>query len=99
MANDSFWVYILNCDNGAFYTGYTTDLIRRYQEHVTGSDKCKYTRSFKPLGVAQVWYIQKDKSAALKLEKFIKKLSHQVKVEIIEQPHLLIYLYNSISYD
>ena len=42
-----YWVYILNCENGAFYTGYTTDLIRRYHEHLEGSSK--YTRSFKPL--------------------------------------------------
>ena len=40
------YVYILECNNGALYTGYTTDIERRYQEHVEGSPKCKYTRSF-----------------------------------------------------
>ena len=84
----SYWVYILNCDNGAYYTGYTTDLVRRYEEHIRGTAKCKYTRSFKPLSIAQHWQFH-EKSIAMKAEKLIKKLSKSEKEKLILSPELL----------
>lgn len=84
-----YWVYILHCENDTFYTGYTTDLLRRYQEHVNGSSKCKYTRSFKPLCVAQCWPVFGNKSDAMRLEKNIKKLSRKQKENLIVEPSLL----------
>ena len=57
--NDSiFFVYILKCSNGSLYTGYTTDIKRRYQEHLSGSAKCKYTRSFPPVRIAACWKLE-----------------------------------------
>jgi putative endonuclease len=85
----SYWVYILHCDNDTYYTGYTNNLIRRYHEHLAGSTKCKYTRSFKPLRLAQCWYIPDDKSLCMKLESFIKNLSRTAKEEIILYPERL----------
>jgi putative endonuclease len=85
----TYWVYILYCDNGTYYTGYTTNLTRRYQEHVVGSEKCKYTRSFKPIAIAQAWQILADKSLALRIEKFIKKLSKREKEKLIQSPYQL----------
>jgi putative endonuclease len=90
MSEKKYWVYILNCNNGSYYTGYTVDLIRRYQEHVAGTDKCKYTRSFKPLSIAQSWQIQGDKSTAMKIEKRIKKMTKKEKEKIILSPELLV---------
>ena len=80
------YVYILLCDNGAYYTGYTTDLERRYQQHIDGTGKCKFTQSFKPVKIAQHWKIYGDKSIALKIEKFIKNLSKTEKEQIILYP-------------
>ena len=71
--DNSYWIYILLCNNGNYYTGYTTDIKRRYQEHVKGTAKCKYTRSFKPLTIAQSWQVT-CKNTALKIEYFIKNL-------------------------
>ena len=88
MDGTQFWIYILHCNNNTFYTGYTTDLVRRYQEHVTGSAKCKYTRSFKPLNIAQCWSVS-GKSTALKIEKFIKKMSRKNKEKLVSHPELL----------
>jgi DNA-3-methyladenine glycosylase I len=85
----SFWVYILHCNNDNYYTGYTTDLARRYQEHLTGTAKCKYTRSFKPVCIAQYWQINGSKAAAMKVERFIKTLSKQEKELLILYPHRL----------
>jgi putative endonuclease len=88
-----YWVYILQCENGAYYTGYTTDLERRYDEHVAGTAKCKYTRSFKPVKIAQAWKITTSKNIALKVEKFIKSLTKKKKEELIAEPGWLVQLF------
>lgn len=84
-----YWVYILHCENNTFYTGYTNDLKKRYQSHVDGTGKCKYTRSFKPTHVAQCWQIMGDKSLAMQIERYIKTLSRAEKEHIIACPTAL----------
>lgn len=84
-----YWVYILQCDNNTYYTGYTSDLSRRYQEHLNGSSKCKYTRSFKPLCIAQSWQINGDKAVAMQIEIAIKKMKKKDKEKLILNPLLL----------
>ncbi|MFI4918580.1 MAG: GIY-YIG nuclease family protein [Legionellales bacterium] len=81
-----YWVYMLLCNNNTYYTGYTNDLAKRYQSHVNGTGRCKYTRSFKPIAIAQCWKINGDKSMALQLERTIKKLSRIDKEKIIANP-------------
>lgn len=85
----SYWVYILYCENNTFYTGYTINLQKRCRSHFNGTAKCKFTRSFKPLYIAQCWQIQNDKSLAMKIERYIKKLSRAEKEEIIKAPYTL----------
>ena len=92
--NKSYFVYILECSNRSYYTGYTTDMKRRYQEHLDGSYKCKYTRSFPPLKIAATWEIHGDLSAAMKLESFIKRLSKQMKKTLIIRPDAIHDLYD-----
>jgi putative endonuclease len=91
----SYWIYILHCDNNAFYTGYTTDMERRYQEHIAG--KCKYTRSFKPLGIAQCWQMSGDKASAMRIERYIKKLSRKQKEHLLQHPENLADLFAAIK--
>jgi putative endonuclease len=86
--NKQYWVYILLCDNGSYYTGYTTDLKRRFQEHLLGTEKCKYTRSFKPIKIAQSWQVN-DASTAKRLENYIKKLNKIEKERLVLSPGLL----------
>lgn len=86
MDDQEFWVYILLCDNNTYYTGYTNNLMKRYQSHIDGTGKCKYTRSFKPIAIAQSWKIKGDKILAMQLERSIKKLSRQNKEKIIANP-------------
>ncbi len=31
-----YYVYIIRCNDGSYYTGLTDDLVRRFEEHVTG---------------------------------------------------------------
>ncbi|MFI4963039.1 MAG: GIY-YIG nuclease family protein [Legionellales bacterium] len=81
-----YWVYILLCDNNTYYTGYTNDLEKRFQAHKDGTSKCKYTRSFKPIRIAQSWEVAGDKSRAMHLERLIKNLSRSAKERIIAHP-------------
>ena len=85
----NYWVYVLLCDNQSYYTGYTDNLEKRYRAHLDGTGKCKYTRSFKPIGIAQCWRIDGDKSLAMRMERDIKKLSKEQKQKLIAQPTTL----------
>lgn len=85
-----YWVYILLCNNNTYYTGYTNNLEKRYLSHVNGTGGCKYTRSFKPLSIAQSWKINGSKAQAMKIERYIKKLSHSDKKKIITEPELFL---------
>jgi len=85
------FVYILECQGNRYYTGYTTDLERRYQEHVEGSAKWKFTRSFAPIKIAACWDVA-DKSSALKIEKFIKSLSRKEKEALVADPEKAVIL-------
>lgn len=89
MTNQCYWVYILHCDNDTYYTGYTNDLTKRYQSHLDGTGRCKYTRSFKPLTIAQCWKINGDKSFSMKIERMIKRLSRAEKEKCIANPESL----------
>jgi putative endonuclease len=77
----SFYVYILKCCDGSFYTGYTKDLEARTKLHQDGNG-ARYTKSHKPEKLA--YYETYDsRSKAMKREREIKKLSHQQKNDLI----------------
>ena len=43
-----YYVYIVECSDGTLYTGYTTEIERRIQEHNAG-EGAKYTRGRRPV--------------------------------------------------
>ena len=43
------WVYIVECSDGTYYTGYTTDVKRRLKEHNESPKGAKYTRARRPV--------------------------------------------------
>jgi len=63
-----------------YYTGVTTDLVRRLRQHNEGKG-AKFTRGRGPWVRAKNHWV-KGKSAALKLEREWKKLSHAEKVRM-----------------
>lgn len=77
------FVYILKCADNSLYTGYTTELARRIQEHQSGKGS-KYTRSRRP--VELVWAIGdiERKSTACSIEYKIKQLKRKQKQKLIE---------------
>jgi len=77
----SFYVYILVCLDGSFYTGYTKDLNERTRQHENGKG-ARYTKSHKPKRLAYVELFT-SRSSAMKRERAIKKLTHQQKQELI----------------
>ena len=79
-----FWyVYILRCGDGTLYTGITDDVDRRLAVHRSGKG-AKYTRGRGPLEVVYTQEVP-DKSAALKREIAIKKLTRQEKERLIKE--------------
>ncbi len=76
----SFYVYILLCRDGSFYTGYTKDLDERTMQHENGKG-ARYTKTHKPQKVAYVELFN-SRSSAMKRERAIKKLTHQQKNEL-----------------
>jgi putative endonuclease len=77
----AFYVYILQCCDGSYYTGYTKDIERRMQQHQNGKG-ARYTKAHRPQSVAYREQFN-TRSAAMKRERKIKKLSHQQKLTLI----------------
>ena len=75
-------VYMLRCGDGTLYTGATCDLPRRLAAHQRGRG-AKYTRSRLPVALAY-WEEVPDKSAALRREAAIKRLSRREKLALVE---------------
>ena len=76
-------VYILRCGDGSLYTGISTDVARRLEEHRSGKG-AKYTRSRGPLELVYEEACA-DKSAALRRELEIKALPRAEKLKLIEK--------------
>lgn len=83
-----YYTYIIRCKDNSLYTGYTSDIKRRIEEHKKGINS-KYTRA-KGFDKLEVYFISDTRSNAMKLESYIKKLSRKKKLLIIESPELLL---------
>lgn len=81
---DMFYTYMLLIENGSLYCGYTDDVEKRFQKHLSGKG-AKYTRANKPLKIVYKKEFD-NKSDAMKEEARIKKLSHSEKLELINCP-------------
>ena len=76
-----FYVYILLCSDGSFYTGYTQNIDARARLHASGKG-ARYTRAHKPKKVAHVELFD-SRGKAMKREREIKKMTHQQKLNLI----------------
>ena len=75
-----WYLYILKCADGTFYTGITDDISRRLTEHNDGKG-AKYTRGRGPVELAFCKEIE-NKSEALKEEYRTKQLPRSVKAQM-----------------
>ena len=79
-----FYVYIVRCSDGLYYTGVTNDLTRRIQEHNAGLNPRSFTFRRRP--VELMFYESfTDPLSAFQVEKQIKGWSRRKKEALIDQ--------------
>jgi putative endonuclease len=76
------YVYIVQCANGAFYTGYTKNVERRVAVHNSGKG-ARYTRANRPVVLVACCQLQ-SKSEALQMEYAIKQLPRHKKLTFMQ---------------
>jgi putative endonuclease len=77
----AFYCYIIECVDGSYYTGWSTDPERRLIQHNRGTG-ARYTRSRRPVRLVYVEELP-DKVAALKRERAIQALTRLQKQRLI----------------
>jgi putative endonuclease len=75
-------VYILECNDGTLYTGWTNDIDKRFKAHNDGKG-AKYTKGRRPLKLVYLEELE-TKSDALKRENEIKKMTKDKKRQLIK---------------
>jgi putative endonuclease len=84
---DNWSIYIIEASDASYYTGITTDIERRFDEHRQGQKGAKYFNGRNPLGVVY----REDghsRSSASRREAEIKKLSRSEKQSLIAEAGL-----------
>jgi len=82
--NESHWfVYMIQATDGSLYTGITTDVQRRFNEHLCGKQGAKYFQGRKP---EKVVYVEEghDRSSASRRESEIKGFRREQKLALVE---------------
>jgi len=79
----NFYCYILECADGTYYTGWTTDPDRRLKQHNKGIG-AKYTSTRRPVKLAYL-EPQANRTDAMKRELAIKKLKRIQKSKLVDE--------------
>lgn len=78
-----WYVYMLECADGSFYTGITVDVEKRLQEHNENNRLgAKYTRARRPVRVVYVESVE-DRSLASRREHELKQLTRAQKESLV----------------
>lgn len=84
-----YYVYMLRCEDNSIYTGITTNIERRMEEHFKRTNKCaKYTNTHFAKKLEIVWETQ-NRISASKLEYHIKELNKKQKEDLIKNSNKL----------
>jgi len=81
MSTGPFYLYIIECSNGKYYTGTTSNIEKRWKEHCEGGG-CKYTRRYPPKKLVFVKEFQSIMQAREK-EHQVKDWSQKKKRKLI----------------
>jgi putative endonuclease len=79
----SCYCYILQCADGTFYTGWTTDPERRVTQHNKGVG-AKYTSTRRPVKLVYL-ETHPNRTEAMKREVAIKKMKRLQKSELVKK--------------
>lgn len=81
--NSPFFLYVLECADGTWYTGYTVDVDERLRAHNAGAG-AKYTRSRRPVRLlAQAAFATKHE--AMSAEYRFKRLTRRQKERLVRR--------------
>ena len=78
-----YYVYILKCKDGSYYTGITNTIEKRFIEHQSGHNKNSYTYKRRPLSL-EFYQEFNDAEQAIYFEKKIKKWTRAKKEALIK---------------
>jgi putative endonuclease len=78
-----YYVYVLLCEDGSYYTGCTKNTSSRFKQHLKGRG-ARYTRIHKP---QKIVYVEECSSLgeAMRRERAVKLMSHQKKRSLAER--------------
>ena len=94
-----YYIYMLRCSDNSIYTGITTNIDRRMEEHFSKNEKCaKYTYTHSAKKLEAVWET-KNKSLASKLEYYIKRLNKERKEILLNTKDLNVIFSNNDKID
>ncbi|MCF7845028.1 MAG: GIY-YIG nuclease family protein [Kiritimatiellales bacterium] len=79
-----YYVYIVHCNDGSYYTGITNDYERRITEHNTGHDPKAYTYKRRPVKLVYVAQFN-DVNDAIAWEKRVKRWTRKKKEALIKK--------------
>ena len=81
-----WFVYVIECVDGSFYKGFTTDLIKRYKQHCAGIG-AEWTKTHKPKQLFY-WEIHYSEKSAIEREKYLKSGCGRewFKNEVVDKP-------------
>ena len=84
--SDCWYTYMVRCSDRTLYTGIAKDPEKRLNEHNTGKNGARYTRSRRPVRLV---FLEKftSRSAAARREYQLKQMSRTAKQKIM-QDHL-----------
>jgi len=78
-----YFVYVIQCNDGSFYTGYTRNVDSRMRMHVNGNG-ARYTRIHKPRKIVHVEQFG-SRAEAMRRERAVKRLSHKEKARLAKK--------------
>lgn len=75
------YTYILKCNDGTLYTGWTNNLEKRVEDHNSGKG-AKYTKARRPVVLAYYETFE-TKAEAMKREYAIKQMTRAEKLQLL----------------
>ncbi|SDL81489.1 putative endonuclease [Salinimicrobium catena] len=93
-----YFVYILKCSDNTYYTGFTSNLDKRLQQHKEGYDRESYTYKRRPVELQWVEQFT-DPNHAIAIEKQLKGWSHRKKLALIEEDWEKLVEYSKNKYN
>ena len=78
-----YYTYIVECNDGTLYTGYTNDIDKRIKAHNEGKG-AKYTKSRRPVRLVYQESFE-TKEEAMSREWHIKRMDRADKIKLIEE--------------